>query len=408
MQTTLRYGVGSVVELEFSAEALVADCQAPRGKPLGDVPRGVAAALAEPLEFPTLAESVAPGDRIVVAIESGVPRAEEIARAIADAVSAEGIEPANVCVLWPGRAPSLETVPADPSAAPVGRAAQLEQRRHDPADRGSLAYLANIGEGKPVYLNRSVCEADFLAPVGCARLEAIGGLQSPSEGLFPTFADAAAQSRYRSPRTAGSQVQRRRLRQQAREVEWLLGAMFAIRVVPGSGDSVLSIVAGETRAVERRSQARAEKAWRFTTPAPAELVVAGVEGASQQTWSQVARALAAAERAAAEDGAIVLLTDLDSPLGPALQHLAGAESPEDALREITHHRPADALVASQVIHTLENHRVYLVSQLEPDVVESLGMAPVGDVGEVRRLAARAESCVVLANAQHALAEPEGS
>ncbi len=406
MATCLRFGAQNRVEIDAPAGAIVVDCPAPRGEPAEDIALAVCQALAEPLEFPPLAEAVVPGDHIVIVVEHGVPRANEVVAAVVEWFSDAGVEPADICVLLAPEDGALEaaTLARLGGLQESARAGQprLDERRHDPTDRGSLAYLANIGEGKPVYLNRLICEADFLVPIGCARLETPGGLQSPSEGMYPAFADPAARARYRSPKTAASPVQRNRLRQQAREVEWLLGAMFSIRVVPGPGDSVLAVAAGESRAVEQWTQSRCDEAWRFSVPEPADLVVAAIEGGpAQQTWDHVARALAAAKRAAREGGAIAILSELDTPPGPAMQFLSSAESPQDALHAITHERPDDALAAAQLIHSLEGHRVYLLSRLEAEVVESLGMAPMADAGEVRRLVARHDSCVFLANAQHA-------
>jgi hypothetical protein len=51
--------------------------------------------------------------------------------------------------------------------------------------------------------------------------------------------------------------------------------------------------------------------------------------------------------------------------------------------------------------------VYLLSQLDADTVEEMGMAPVADVDELARLASRHESCIVLDDAQHAVATVDG-
>jgi hypothetical protein len=46
--------------------------------------------------------------------------------------------------------------------------------------------------------------------------------------------------------------------------------------------------------------------------------------------------------------------------------------------------------------------VYLLSRLNADVVESLGMGYVTDMDDIFRLAKRHASCTYLANAQHAV------
>ncbi|HEX3724962.1 MAG TPA: hypothetical protein VHV08_01915, partial [Pirellulales bacterium] len=49
--------------------------------------------------------------------------------------------------------------------------------------------------------------------------------------------------------------------------------------------------------------------------------------------------------------------------------------------------------------------VYLVSQLDEELVEDLGIHPLS-ASQVSRLARRYESCIVLANADYAIACPE--
>ena len=279
----------------------------------------------------------------------------------------------------------------------------VEVRAHDPEDRSEIGYLANFADGKPVYLNRAICEADFVVPIGCARLEARAGYPCYSNGLFPAFSDREAMSRFQSPKAAGA-VRRKRLHAQAREVEWLLGAIFSMRVLPAGGDGALAIEAGENAAVAKHSRQICRAAWQFSAPSRADLVVTAIEGGlEQQTWANFARALAAAEPAVLPGGAIAVCCELETPPGPALQHVAGADSPEDALRDILGAHVSDGLVAAQLLDTLENHRVYLLSRLDPGVVESLGIAPMSQAADVRRLVARHETCILLANAQQALA-----
>ncbi len=401
MLANLRYGSSTSVELKFPPGALVANCQAPRGEPLVDVRAAVAAALTRPRQFPSLAEAVLPSDRVTIALEPGVPQADEIVAELISQLGAAGVDLTNIVVL---HAPDeTELIPALVAAGGFRSLEGVEIRAHDPQDRSELGYLANFADGKPVYLNRAICEADFVAPIGCARLEAPAGYPCFTGGLFPAFSDREALGRFQSPKAAGA-VRRKRLHSQAREVEWLLGAMFSLRVTPAGGDQVLAIEAGETASVAKHSRQACRAAWQFSAPSRADLVVAAIEGGPrQQTWANFARALAAAEPAVTPGGAIVVCCELETPPGPALQYVAGAESPEDALRDILGARLSDGLVAAQLLDTLENHRVYLLSRLEAGSVESLGVAPMSQPSELRRLVARHPSCILLANAQHALA-----
>lgn len=407
MHSQLRYGTAAAVEFDLDPGALVANCQAPGGIPSADIGPTVGRALAAPLDFPPLASAVVPGDRVVLALEPGVPQAEAVVAGVVETLARAGIEQGDITVLSSAESGldpiyESETYDATGSTNVATQSNVVRHLLHDPADRNQLSYLTNLGEGKPVYLNRALCEADVVVPIGCLRAETSISYQGVWDGVFPTFADSATQARYRSPAAADSGVQRKRLRKQAHEVGWLLGALFSVRVLPAAAGEVLDVLAGDVNSVEKRGDALVSNRWNFPVPSRASLVVAAISGGpKQQTWYNVGRALAAAAPGVAVDGTIAICSELETSPGPAMQQLAAADSSEDALRAIVHERWSDSLVASQVIHSLENGRVYLLSRLEPEVVESLGLAPVEDASDLTRLARRHDSCILLESAQYA-------
>jgi hypothetical protein len=100
-----------------------------------------------------------------------------------------------------------------------------------------------------------------------------------------------------------------------------------------------------------------------------------------------------------DDGVIALCTDLSSPPGPALAPLVNADDPHAALEQVRKKRLADAFPATELAEALQRARVYLLSRLDEDVVEELGIAAVTDPSDLGRLARRHSSCIVLSDAQ---------
>ena len=132
------------------------------------------------------------------------------------------------------------------------------------------------------------------------------------------------------------------------------------------------------------------------------MVVATIEGgAAQQTWSNVARALSAARRAVAYEGAIALCTELATPPGEALMQLAHAEDLDVVVESLRDAQASDAAAAWEVARCLQRGTVFFLSRLPEELVESLGFAPIEDSEQLGRLTQRFDSCIVLANAQHA-------
>ena len=403
MISVLRYGIDSSLRLELAPEVLVANCDAPRGEPLTHVAEATSHALAGPLDFPSLSLAAVPGDKVALALEAGVPQAAAIVGRVVEVLIAAGVDAADITVIRTGA--DLETGAADP----IGQLSEDVRSRigsqvHKPGNRESLSYLGASTDAKPIYINRIIHDADLVISIGCLRLSDSPGYYGIHTGVFPTFSEAASLDRYRSAKLA-SPTERKRLATLVEEVSWLLGVRFSVQVVPGAGSDVLHVLAGDAAAVFRAGSQLCEDAWTYWVPHRADLVVATIEGdATQQTWDNVARALFATSHVVREEGAVAICTELAQKLGPGLQRIVGDEDLDAVLSEIRQYHPSDALQASEVVHALQRGKVYLVSRLDDELVEELGMSPV--TGEqVSRLASRYGSCILLGNAQYAMARP---
>jgi hypothetical protein len=122
-----------------------------------------------------------------------------------------------------------------------------------------------------------------------------------------------------------------------------------------------------------------------------------------QTWDNVARALVAAEPLLDAEGAIALCTNLEQPVGESLGRLMRNGDAESVARKLYHEHAEDSWAAWQLARALDHGPVYLLSQLDADTVEELGLAPVADIDELVRLTSRQESVIMLEDAHHVVA-----
>jgi hypothetical protein len=102
----------------------------------------------------------------------------------------------------------------------------------------------------------------------------------------------------------------------------------------------------------------------------------------------------------AAEGAIALCTELEAAPGPSLMRLAEARDLEAALAEINHDQSFDSAAAAQLGRALQKGPVYLLSGLDDEIIEQLGMAPVSGAEQIVRLVRRTQSCLVVAGAQY--------
>jgi nickel-dependent lactate racemase len=238
-------------------------------------------------------------------------------------------------------------------------------------------------------------------PIGCIRPEESAGYFGIHSGIFPVFSDTKTIHRFRGLGSLnGHGKQRQELTAEVNNVGWLLGVNFTIQIVPAAGDGVLHVLAGQTESVRQRGQEHYRAAWSCSADRRADLIVAAIEGAAQQTWENVGRALNSASHFAAEDAAIVVCSDLSARPGPGLQRMAASDSLESALRHVGKDRPSDALPAAQIARAMQQYKIYLLSRLDPTIIEDLNIVPVADADELQRLIRQHQSCIVLPNAPY--------
>jgi len=400
----LWYGKQASVELQCAAGAPV-ECGSPADPPLRDVPAAVTEAVHAPLDYPPLARATTPGDRVVLALESGLPHAAEVVAAVVEALAAAPVDPDGITVLMTqDEATNAAEDPRRLIPGPIRD--RIGLATHDPSNRRQLAYLAATDGGEPILLNRLLHDADLVLPLGCVQRESAAGYFGIHGLLYPGFSDQRTLQRFRTPLPPGDAnggARKRLLTEEAGQVAWLLGINFTIQVLPAAGDEVLTVLAGQSDAVARRARDLYRAAWDRSVPEQTSLVVAAIAGdRRQQTWENFGRALEAALAAVEEGGAIAVCCELDQQPGPAVKHVGEPGSRRAALKRISKDRPPDALPAAQLARALDHGQVYLLSRLEPAVVEELDMVYVAAPDELMRLARRHRSCTLLSDAPRAV------
>jgi hypothetical protein len=171
---------------------------------------------------------------------------------------------------------------------------------------------------------------------------------------------------------------------------------------------VLRVLAGMANDVFREGQESCQRAWSSPVPHTAQLVIAAIDGpTSEQTWDNLARALSGASRVVSAGGAIALCTSLAEAPGPTVRVASEAKDLRHALRTLGKHRDAGSLAAVALAQALAELRVYLMSQLDDATVEELGLIPLANPAELKRLAATNASCILISHAQYAVATVDG-
>ena len=391
--------------LDVAEERLVAGWRGPIGHTASGVRERVCEALGNPCDFPALSLTVVPGDHVVVALGAQVPETGLILGELCRIMQSAGVDAGSITILAEPDAP-------DDFAGHVPSGVVLV--KHDPENRDGLAYLATTTEGKRVYLNKLLIDADLVIPVGRIAYYPGFGYKGPWSVIYPDLSDTEARSGARlglseedphanEPTPA---------HEESTEVGWLLGCQFQVGVVAGISGMV-EVIAGLGASVFEQGAKAIDAMWSIRADTRADLVVAGIGLPGEATkLEDVGRGLAAAMQLVQRGGKIAILSRAAGSIGPAIQRLMNLDDPRAASKALRGaESESDYGVARQFAKALGWADVYLLSALESETVEDLSMVPIDRPEEVRRLVAASASCIILSHADLArvkLADEESS
>ena len=386
----------------ISVESRASD--SPASIPLSDVSTAVVDALANPVDFPPLAQATVPGDQVALAVDEGIPCLAEVVVGAIEGLRQAGVEIDATSVAMADRRAAAHL---QERLAEVGLSA-VNVVLHDPDDRDQLCFVGTTRAEQTLLMNRTLYDADLVLPIGCTRLDSVLGAAGVYDCLFPRFSDGETIRRWRSSRSL-TQGAKAGAQQQADEAGWLLGAPLVVQVIPGPQASIADILAGEARAVARQASQSCATVWSKSVAHRASLVIATLTGSpDDQTWDNVARAAHTATSVLQQGGALAICGRFQNPPGESLRRLADAAEEFDLVeQQALRDAKEDSWSAWQFAQVLQQGPVYLLSGLDPEVVEDLNLSPVDDIDELARLASRHESCIVLHDAHHVVACVEG-
>ncbi|HMP06211.1 MAG TPA: hypothetical protein PJ982_07680, partial [Lacipirellulaceae bacterium] len=157
---------------------------------------------------------------------------------------------------------------------------------------------------------------------------------------------------------------------------------------------------GHPAAVAAFTTEQFQAIWQPAAQRQGDLVVATVVGdAAEQTWSNIVRAIAAAERVLSPGGAIAVCSAVSDEPDRAFDPLVDADDYAEAAQNLGRSGNRAARDARILALALQRGPVYLRSQLPDDLVESLGMTPIASDAELQRLTSGREHCIVIDHAQ---------
>ncbi len=353
-------------------------------------------AFAHPLDYPQLASATVPGDTVVVAVDHAPPCLLQVIAGTLAALEHAGVDRSSITLLLSSEFASDQAVQKQLREFAGD---EINFIVHAPDDEEHLALLGVTGAGLPLRLNRVLCDADLVIPIGPVRGSEFD--RHPWGMLFPQFSDQETLGRFRSPSFHETSVARKKLAGEIRECDWMLGVGLALQVIPGPQGQIAAFCCGASAGIAPAALAQYREVWSRDVSQRADLIVAKIVGDdAQQTWQNLSRALASADELLEPGGAIAICSEIATRPGPSGKRLRYAQDLADVERKLLKDTFADSAATLRICRHLQRGTIYLQSQLDGAMVESLGFAPIESDQELERLVSSYRRCIVLEEAQH--------
>lgn len=374
------------LSLDLDPGTLVTECQGPKGFTGEAAVELVTAALEAAGHVPPLASHLVPGDTVVIAIAGDIPQITAVRQAIASCLQAAGVAAGDVTVMR-----------ADPLDGSGAQTTEPGTVAFDPTCESSTAYLGADAEARPLYMARSLVDADVVVATGRYAWDASLAGRSLDGELWPAFGrqenrEALARAMLRDGRTALVDW-----RAALQDITWQLGVMASLRLVAGRSGSLHAACFGLPEEAARDARVAASD-WCPRVDEPGDVAIATMSS-SEPRFRDLVRAVAAASRVTQPDGTICVVGNLAEAPGMVTTRWRQGVPLEPLLREAAESKDpviiGDALATRLLARALGERRLVILSRLDQAVVEDFGFGYAAAIDVVERLANRAEHVIVL-------------
>lgn len=250
------------------------------------------------------------------------------------------------------------------------------------SDPGDCVHLGCTSRGTPVDVFRPVAEADRRVCLGNIEYHYFAGYSGGAKAIMPGVSThAAIQNNHRMmirEEAAAGRLDGNPVREDIEEATEFLPIDFILNVVLDDKKQVVKAVAGHHRQAHREGCRFLDRLYQVKIPRLADIVVTSPGGFPKDlNVYQAQKALDNAKHAVKPGGIVVLVASCKEGLGEKVfeRWINESKNPRDLIERINRHFELGGHKAAAIAMVQEKARVYLVSDLEPSLVEKLHCTP---------------------------------
>ncbi len=295
-------------------------------EPAADPAREVARALFRPVGMPRLSDLVRPGLKVVIVMDDGsrpTPVARILPAVLAEMESCGLVREQMTLVPATGLHRPME---ADEIVRRAG-AAGLRLENHDCDDPQKLVHLGVTSRGTPVWINKTVAEADLVVSIGCIEPHIIASFGGGSKNIVPGVAGRetvawnhklnCSESTFNM---VGQPVERNAMRLDLEEASGMLAkqphhpSLFIVNTILNHRQEIVRVVAGDPVAAHRAGIQISGGMYGVKIDRPADVVIT-CSHPMDSDLRQGVKALANTIRAVRPGGVMITLVRAEGGVG---------------------------------------------------------------------------------------------
>lgn len=344
-------------------------------------PDAVRCALEHPIGAPKLRELVKPGQKVVI-VTSDITRplpSYDILPALLEELYSAGCRKEDITLVFALGSHRNHT--EEEKIALVGREVYESIRCVD-SDPGDCVHLGTTLRGTPVDITRQVAEADFRICLGNVEFHYFAGYSGGAKAMMPGVSTPAAiqanHSLMISPNACTGKLEGNPLREDLEEAGRMVGIDYILNAVLDEHRHIVYAVAGHSIEAHRTACRYLDTMYRKPIPHGADIVLVSQGGAPKDaSLYQTQKALDNAKHAVKKGGTIILIGACPEGLGSSVfeQWLTSAPTPHSMIERIGKQFQLGGHKAAAIAMVLENARIDLVSEMDPELVRSIFLCP---------------------------------
>ena len=350
-------------------------------------------ALAEPIGSPRLSEIVKPGEKIAI-VTSDITRpmpTYAVMPALLDELYTAGIKREDITLVF---ALGSHRPHTDAEKLKLAGERAINEIRCIDSAPGEYVHLGTTAAGTPVDIVKEVASADRRICLGNIEYHYFAGYSGGAKAIMPGVSTREAiqcnHSMMVREEACVGRIKGNPIREDIEEAAAICGVDFIVNVVLDEHKKIIKAVAGDVTEAHRAGCAFLDTLYRKEVAKRADIVIVSQGGAPKDlNLYQTQKALDNAKHAVRDGGIIVLVGSCKEGLGEKTfeEWLISAEKPADLIDRIKREFKLGGHKAAAIAMVQQRADIYLVSEMDPELVKSLFMSPFATVQQAYDAAA---------------------